>query len=77
MTDVILVAIALVLVLGLTVRFTVFSGDRIRRLRWRIRLYLHPGPGFATIAEMWCRWSRHAAIGHGRRARPGLRFGTG
>ena len=75
MTDVILVAIALVLVLGLTVRFTVFSGDRIRRLRWRIRLYLRPGPGFATIAEMWCRWSRHAAIGHGRRARPGLRFG--
>ena len=35
---------------------------------------LHPGPGFASIAELWFRWSRHAAISHGRRARPGLRF---
>ena len=43
-------------------------------MRWRIRLHLHPGPGFATITEMWCRWSRHAAISHGRRARPGMRF---
>jgi type IV secretion system protein VirD4 len=74
MTAVILAAIAAVLAAGLFVRFTVFSGDRIRRMRWRIRLHLHPGPGFATIAEMWFRWSRHAAIGHGRRARPGMRF---
>jgi len=74
MTDTILAAVALVLATALSARFTVFSGDRVRRIRWRIRLHLHPGPGFATIAEMWCRWSRHAAISHGRRARPGLRF---
>ena len=43
-------------------------------MRWRIRLHLHPGPGFATTAELWCRWSRHSAIGHGRRARPGMRL---
>ena len=58
----------------LFLRCTVFSGDRIRSMRWRIRLHLHPGPGFASAAELWCRWSRHAAIGHGRRARPGLRL---
>ena len=67
--------LGLVLVLAvLFVRFTVFSGDRIRSMRWRIRLRMHPGPGFASFAELWFRWSRHAAIGHGRRARPGLRF---
>ena len=36
---------------GLFVRFTVFSGDRIRAIRWRIRLRLHPGPGFASIGD--------------------------
>jgi len=66
--------IAVVLSLGLSARFTVFSGDRIRSMRWRIRLHLHPGPGFATAAELWCRWSRHSAIRHGRRARPGMRL---
>ncbi|MGH3189416.1 MAG: type IV secretory system conjugative DNA transfer family protein, partial [Streptosporangiaceae bacterium] len=55
-------------------RVTVFSGSQVRSMRWRIRLHLHPGPGFASFAELWCRWSRHAAIGHGRRARPGLRL---
>ena len=59
---------------ALAVRFTAFSGDRIRSIRWRIRLRMHPGPGFASIAELWFRWSRHAAISHGRRARPGLRL---
>ena len=68
-------ALGLALVLAvLFVRFTVFSADRIRSVRWRIRLRLHPGPGFASIAELWFRWSRHAAISHGRRARPGLRL---
>jgi type IV secretion system protein VirD4 len=74
MTDTILAAIALVLALGLTVRFTVFSGSRIRRMRWRIRLRLHPGPGFATKAELLFRWSRLAALHHGRRARPGMKL---
>jgi type IV secretion system protein VirD4 len=59
---------------ALFVRFTAFSGNRIRAIRWRIRLRMHPGPGFASFGELWFRWSRHAAISHGRRARPGLRL---
>jgi hypothetical protein len=74
MSATILAGVALVLAAVLSARCTVFCGSRVRSMRWRIRLHLHPGPGFASIAEMWCRWSRHAAIGHGRRARPGLRF---
>jgi type IV secretion system protein VirD4 len=74
MSAVIFAAAALVLGAGLFVRFTVFSGNRNRAMRWRIRLHLHPGQGFASFAELWCRWSRQAAIGHGRRARPGLRL---
>ena len=74
MTVIILAAIALVLALGLTVRLTVFSGDRTRRMRWRIRLYLHPGQGFASHAELALRWGRLAALHHGRRARPGLKL---
>ena len=74
MIDVILGVIALVLVLGLTARWTVFSGRRIRRMRWRIRLRLHPGPGFATTAELLFRWSRLAALHHGRRSRPGMKI---
>ena len=74
MIDVILGVIALVLVLGLAVRCTVFSGLRIRRMRWRIRLRLHPGPGFATTAELLFRWSRLAALHHGRRSRPGMKL---
>jgi hypothetical protein len=66
--------IGLLVITALFVRFTVFSRDRMRCARWRIIFRLHPGPGFATIAELWLRWSRHAAIGHGRRARPSLRF---
>ena len=66
--------VVLVLLAALFLRFTAFSGDRIRAIRWRIRLRLHPGPGFASVGELWFRWSRHAAISHGRRARPGLRF---
>ena len=43
-------------------------------MRWRIRLHMRPGPGFGTIAELALRWGRLAALHHGRRARPGLRF---
>ncbi len=66
--------IVLLLVLALVARCTVFSGNRIRARRWRIRLYLHPGPGFASPAELVLRWGRLAALHHGRRARPGLRL---
>ena len=74
MSAAVLAAAAVAAGVVLFFRATVFSGSQVRSMRWRIRLHLHPGPGFATIAELWCRWSRHAAIGHGRRARPGLRL---
>ena len=40
--------VVLALLAGLSLRFTAFSGDRIRSIRWRIRLRMHPGPGFAS-----------------------------
>ena len=48
------------------------SRNRSRALRWRIRVKLRPGPGYASLAELVARWSRAAAFFHGRRARPGL-----
>jgi type IV secretion system protein VirD4 len=45
---------------------------RVRVMRWRIRLYLRPGPGYATIAELAIRWSRLRAVCTGRRSRPSL-----
>jgi len=74
MSAAILAGVALVLGGALFVRFTVFSGNRIRRMRWRIRCRLHPGPGFATSAELLFRWSRLAALHHGRRSRPGKKL---
>src|SRR2546421_8679037 len=41
-----------------------------------IWLRLRPGPGFASLAELWLRWGRLAALHHGRRARPGLLLGA-
>jgi hypothetical protein len=58
----------------LAARLTLFSGNRVRRMRWRIKCRLHPGPGFASHAELAFRWSRLAALGHGRRARPSMRL---
>ena len=47
---------------------------RARALRWRARLRLRPGPGYASLPELWLRWGRLAALHHGRRMRPGLGF---
>jgi len=74
MTDTILAGIAALLAAAVFLRSTVFSGNRIRRMRWRIRCRLRPGPGFATTAELLFRWSRLAALHHGRRARPGMKL---
>jgi type IV secretion system protein VirD4 len=73
MTEILTCAIPVLAVI-LFIRSTVFSKDRIRSMRWRIRLYLRPGTGFATIAELVIRWGRLAALHHGQRARPGLRL---
>ena len=45
---------------------------RARALKWRIRLRLRPGAGFASLAELVFRWGRLAAVHHGKRIRPGL-----
>ena len=47
---------------------------RVRALRWRARLRLRPGPGYASLFELVFRWGRLAALHHGGRARPGLGF---
>jgi type IV secretion system protein VirD4 len=43
-------------------------------MRWRIWLRLRPGYGFATVAELWMRWGRIAALSDGARGRPGMPF---
>jgi type IV secretion system protein VirD4 len=43
-------------------------------LRLRLHLRLHPGPGHATLGELWLRWGRLAAFRRSRQARPSLAF---
>ena len=45
---------------------------RVRHMRIRVRLRLHPGKGHATIVELWWRWGRLAAFRRSRRTRPAL-----
>jgi type IV secretion system protein VirD4 len=47
---------------------------RVRHLRIRLRLRLHPGKGHATIAELWWRWGRLAMLHGASRTRPSLAF---
>jgi len=70
----IIVLLALALAVVVSARLTLFSAHRVRRMRWRIMVRLRPGPGFATVAELAVRWSRLAALRHGRRARPSMRL---
>jgi hypothetical protein len=48
---------------------------RVRYLRLRLHLRLHPGKGHATIFELWWRWGRLAMFRHARRTRPSLTSG--
>ncbi|MHB1431494.1 MAG: type IV secretory system conjugative DNA transfer family protein [Streptosporangiaceae bacterium] len=45
---------------------------RVRVMRLRVRLHLHPGRGHATVAELWLRWGRLASWRRARHSRPGL-----
>jgi type IV secretion system protein VirD4 len=45
---------------------------RVRYLRARLRMRLHPGRGHATVAELWLRWGRFSAFRRSRRSRPSL-----
>ena len=65
---------ALLACLVLFIRGTVFSGQQVRRMKWRTRLRMRPGAGFASHWEITFRFSRLAALYHGRRCRPDLRF---
>jgi type IV secretion system protein VirD4 len=48
--------------------------NQVRHLRLRLRLRLHPGPGLATVPELWLRWGRLAAFRRSGRARRSLSF---
>jgi type IV secretion system protein VirD4 len=45
---------------------------RVRSIRFRLWLWLRPGPGFASLPELWLRWGRLPAVSYGARSRPGL-----
>jgi type IV secretory pathway TraG/TraD family ATPase VirD4 len=45
---------------------------RIRHLRIRLHLRLHPGRGHATVLELWVRWGRWAAFRTSKRTRKSL-----
>ena len=69
-------AAALVLIV---IKWAFFHGrrlprHRVRHLRIRLRLRLHPGKGHATVFELWWRWGRLAMVRHSRRTRPSLTF---
>src|SRR5712672_3551953 len=45
---------------------------RARSIRFRLWLWLRPGPGFASLPELLLRWGRLAAVTYGGRSRPGM-----
>ena len=46
--------------------------NRVRHLRIRLHLRLHPGKGFAHVFSLWLRWGRLAALRRSGRIRPSL-----
>ena len=64
--------LAVALAAAVFARCTLFSGLQVRRMRWRTLMRVRPGPGFATLPELWWRWGRLAALYYGRRTRPGI-----
>ena len=48
--------------------------NRVRHLRLRLHLRLHPGAGHATVLELWLRWGRFAVFRRSGRARRSLTF---
>jgi type IV secretory pathway TraG/TraD family ATPase VirD4 len=48
---------------------------RVRYLRLRLHLRLHPGRGHASVFELWLRWGRFAAFRRSGRIRPSLPTG--
>src|ERR1017187_6891004 len=71
-----LIGLAALVILAAVARIVLGSPgsarNRVRILRWRIRLYLRPGHGYANALELAVRWSRLRAIRIGRRSRPSM-----
>ncbi|HLK02553.1 MAG TPA: type IV secretory system conjugative DNA transfer family protein, partial [Streptosporangiaceae bacterium] len=77
-TYVALMAVALILAGFLAWAFLparYLPSHRVRHLRIRLHLRLHPGKGFATVLSLWLRWGRLAALRRSGRIRPALPFG--
>jgi type IV secretion system protein VirD4 len=73
---VLLIALGALLLIAAAIRLVIgnpgSARNRVRLLRWRIRFYLRPGPGYANMFELGVRWSRLRAVVSGGRARPSL-----
>jgi hypothetical protein len=80
MKIVILIAIAAVLLLFVKWAFLPWfpyrrlPHHRTRHMRLRLHLRLHPGPGHATVFELWLRWGRLACFRRSGRARRSMAF---
>jgi type IV secretion system protein VirD4 len=48
--------------------------NRVGEARLRMKLRLHPGPGHATLLDLWWHWGRVAALRRSARARPSMDF---
>jgi type IV secretory pathway TraG/TraD family ATPase VirD4 len=71
------IALAVLLILAAALRWAFLParylpGNRVRHLRARLHLRLHPGKGFATIFGLWLRWGRLAALRRSGRIRRSL-----
>ena len=80
MRTIIIIAMTGVALLGVKWAFLPFvpwrrlPRNRVRHLRIRLHLRLHPGAGQATLLELWLRWGRFAAFRRSGRARRSLLF---
>jgi type IV secretory pathway TraG/TraD family ATPase VirD4 len=73
----IVLILALILTLAAVAKWAFAPGrrlprHRVRHTRARLHLRLHPGRGYATVAELWLRWGRLAAFRRSARIRPSL-----
>ena len=73
----IVVILTVVLVLAAGWKWAFWPGrglprNRVRQMRIRLHLRLHPGRGFATTWELWLRWGRLAALRKSGRIRRSL-----
>jgi type IV secretion system protein VirD4 len=73
------IVLAVVLLLAAMLKWAFWPGrglprSRVRFMRIRLHLRLHPGRGFATTWELWLRWGRLASLRRSGRIRRSLSF---